>query len=152
VLACTSSGGDGGASYPLHELADLSAQERAARYVEIADRRHDAEWRKSNPEAFARMVEFIEQRGAGGDEGAAEGARRQLDARRRHDTFDRLSRITAPSYLCGGRFDGIAPPENMEALQAGIPNSQLEFFEGGHLFLMQDREAFPRIIEFAKQR
>ena len=28
VLACTSAGGEGGASYPLHELVDLSPEER----------------------------------------------------------------------------------------------------------------------------
>ena len=151
VLACTSSGGAGQPSYPLHALADLSPRERAMRYVEIVDQRNDADWRKANPEAFERMVEFAMKRAAGehgGDERAGNGARRQLEARRHHDTFDRLTQISAATYLCGGRYDGIAPPDNLQALHARIPDSQLEFFEGGHLFLMQDRAAFPRIIEF----
>jgi len=35
-----------------------------------------------------------------------------------------------------------------EALRAKISNSQLEFFEGGHLFMLQDRTAFGRVVEF----
>ena len=62
-----------------------------------------------------------------------------------------MPELTLPSYLCGGRFDGIAAPANMEALAARIPGARLEFFEGGHLFLIQDRAAFPRIIAFLKE-
>jgi hypothetical protein len=29
-----------------------------------------------------------------------------------------------------------------------IPNAQLRLFEGGHMFLIQDRAAFPAITEF----
>ena len=29
-----------------------------------------------------------------------------------------------------------------------IPNAKLELFDGGHLFLMQDRSALPKIAEF----
>lgn len=53
-----------------------------------------------------------------------------------------------PVYLCGGKYDGIAPPDNRKAVQDQIPGSRLEFFEGGHLFLIQDPAAFDRIIEF----
>src|SRR5271163_3464446 len=35
VLACTSAGGEGGASYPLHELADLSPVERSDVRLEL---------------------------------------------------------------------------------------------------------------------
>ncbi len=37
VLACTSAGGAGGASYPLHELAALSSEEQAAQRMQILD-------------------------------------------------------------------------------------------------------------------
>ena len=53
-----------------------------------------------------------------------------------------------PVYICGGRYDGIAPPANLEALHAQIANSRLEFFEGGHLFMIQDRAAFPSMVAF----
>jgi hypothetical protein len=51
-----------------------------------------------------------------------------------------------PSYPLH-ELEGL-PPENMEALERQIPDSTLEFFDGGHLFLMQDAAAFPRIIKF----
>ncbi len=72
----------------------------------------------------------------------------QLEARRHHDTWDRLSNITCPTLVCGGHFDGIAPPENSEHLAERIPNAELELFDGGHMFLLQDPTAFGRIMEF----
>ena len=47
VLACTSSGGAGGASYPLLELEDLDERERAERHLPLADIRRDAAWREA---------------------------------------------------------------------------------------------------------
>lgn len=151
ALACTSSGGGGGASYPLHELQALKIEERFARMIELSDVRNDAAWRSANPDAFGAAIEFQRKRRNVGDPdnpNAQEGAQRQLEARQHHDTFDRLHRVEAPTYLCGGRYDGISPPANLEALHARIENSTLEFFEGGHLFMIQDRAAYPRIIEF----
>ena len=151
VLACTSSGGAGKPSYPLHELANLLPAERANRSLEILDTRMDPEWRAANPESFQNVVRMM----AGGDPGAGEpgreiGAARQLEARKGHDTFDRLPSIEAPTYCCGGRYDGIAPPENMEAIAAQIPRATLELFDGGHIFLQQDPSAWRRIIEFLR--
>lgn len=154
VLACTSSGGEGGASYPLHRLSDLARRARALRGLELADRRHDAAWRRAHPEAAERILALVEARqlpaadgGAEADR-AAEGARRQLEARRGHDTWSRLPRLRVPTLVCGGRYDGIAPPENQEALARRIPGAQLELFDGGHMFLVQDRSALPRIARF----
>ena len=42
VLACTSPGGEGGSSYPLHEVEHLSREERARKVIPISDLRHDA--------------------------------------------------------------------------------------------------------------
>jgi 3-oxoadipate enol-lactonase len=53
-----------------------------------------------------------------------------------------------PVYICGGRYDGIATPANLEAMQKQIPGSRLEMFEGGHLFYVQDPRAFDRITAF----
>jgi 3-oxoadipate enol-lactonase len=56
-----------------------------------------------------------------------------------------------PVYVCGGVRDGIAPPSNLEAIARQIPHAQLEMFDGGHLFMLQDARAFPAIIEFLRQ-
>jgi 3-oxoadipate enol-lactonase len=150
VLACTSSGGAGGSSYPLHELEDLPEDDKVARALELADVRYDAEWRTRNADQYRSLAALMQARNAvGRDEpGRAEGAALQLAARRDHDTWDRLDRITCPTFVCGGRYDGIAPPANAERLAAAIPGATLELFEGGHLFLLQDGAAWPAIMAF----
>lgn len=152
VLACTSSGGAGGASYPLHELAELPVEERGLLSLELADTRMNSDWRRDNPEASKRTLASMapSQRASADEEGREIGAARQMEARRGHDTWKRLPEIKVPVLCCGGHYDGIAPPENMEHLAHELPNSQLEFFDGGHLFLLQDPRAWDRIIDFLK--
>jgi 3-oxoadipate enol-lactonase len=150
VLGCTSSGGAGGASYPLHELPHLPVEDYVRRVIQLSDTRRDAAWQAANPEQFQAL---FEQTLAGLRVGAEEpgrqiGARRQLEARARHDTYDRLSTLRMPVYICGGRYDGIATPANLEAMQKQIPRARLEFFEGGHLFFIQDSRAFELIVAF----
>ncbi len=150
VLACTTSGGAGGASYPLHELASLDIGERVTRVILLSDTRRDAEWQASHAteldEIEAQRLE-VAQVGAG-EQGREIGRNRQMEARRHHDTFDRLPALTMPVFICGGKYDGIAPASNLEALERQIPNARLEFFEGGHLFLREDRRAIERVIAF----
>jgi len=150
VLACTSSGGAGGASYPIHELQDLGEEERAIRGLEIADTHHDAAWREANPDTLASLLAIAKSRAeTGADEpGHALGGRLQLEARAGHDTHARLGDFSLPVYICAGARDGIAPPTNQHELARAIPGAVLEFFDGGHMFLIQDRVAFPKIAEF----
>jgi 3-oxoadipate enol-lactonase len=150
VLASTSSGGAGGASYPLHELADLTVEEYARKIVYLSDTRRDALWQAANPAQFHLL---LDQTLSGLRVGAEEpghqiGARRQLEARALHNTYERLPNLRMPVYICGGRYDGIAMPVNLEAMQKQIPGARLELFEGGHLFFIQDRRAFERIVAF----
>ena len=44
ALLCTSPGGAGGSSYPLHELADLPVEERMAKSMQLVDTRFSPEW------------------------------------------------------------------------------------------------------------
>jgi 3-oxoadipate enol-lactonase len=150
VLACTSSGGQGGAPYPLHELQDLSAEDRFLRMIGISDLRNDKQWQDAHPDALATMIRYSERRAAvGADEPDRElGQRLQFEARKVHDTYDRLSDFDLPVYICAGRFDGIAPPDNQHELERNIPGARLEFFESGHLFLIQDKTAFQKIATF----
>jgi 3-oxoadipate enol-lactonase len=145
VLACTSAGGAGGSSYPLQELVDLSPEKASARRVELLDTRWDEAWRKEHPEMVAL---FADRMPSGAGEPAAQGLTNQLAARAEHDTSGRLGTIACPTMVCGGRFDGIAPPANSTFLASAIPGAQLEMFEGGHAFFMQDATALPAIIAF----
>jgi 3-oxoadipate enol-lactonase len=150
ALACTSSGGEGGSSYPLHELSDLEGEESVVRTLELADTRFDKAWRDANAEEFDGLAKMWADRAeVGKDEPRrAEGHALQLDARKRHNTWGRLSQITCPTLVAAGRYDGIAPLENSERMASAIPDGQLRVFDGGHLFLLQDPTAFPAIIEF----
>jgi len=63
------------------------------------------------------------------------GVRRLLEARRQHDTWERLVRIRCPVLICGGRYDGIALPASQERMASRIRGASLRMFEGGHYFL-----------------
>lgn len=150
VLCCTSSGGEGGASYPLHELDALSAEERARKMIALADRRCTAQWIRDNPEFYEAMIKetLAASQFAADERNHTIGARRQLEARRYHDTYERLPAINCPTLVCGGKYDGLATPENLTALAEKLPGARLTFFEGGHLFLLQDDKAFPGIAQY----
>jgi 3-oxoadipate enol-lactonase len=83
-------------------------------------------------------------------EGESKGPRLQLEARSHHDTSARLGQIRCPTLVCGGRYDGIAPPDNSEYLARSIPSARLEMFDGGHVFFLQDPAAFPAMIRFLR--
>ncbi len=148
VLACTSPGGDGGASYPLHELQGMKPEARARHMIPIADTRQDTGWAAANTDTYEAMVAFAANDPFSGEAGRAKGAARQLEARRHHDTWDRLPNILHPTLICGGKYDGIALPETQSKMTTRIPNATLTLFEGGHLFMLQDRTAIPAMIAF----
>jgi 3-oxoadipate enol-lactonase len=152
VLGCTSSGGEGGASYPLHELAHLSPQDWAQRVVELSDMRRDAAWQVANGQEFQTLIDemLAIRAGSAAEPDAAVGARRQIEARQKHDTYNRLPQLGMPVLICGGRYDGVAPVANQEALHRQITTSRMALFEGGHLFFTQDPQAFEDITGFLK--
>jgi pimeloyl-ACP methyl ester carboxylesterase len=148
ALACTSPGGAERASYPLHELEGLPEQERAAIAVKLLDTRFEANWLADHPNDRA-LVETMGERSrrAKSDE-QQRGEREQLEARRGHDVWDRLPKISCPTLVAGGRFDGIAPPANCEAIASQVPDAELRLYDGGHAFFAQDPRALPEILDF----
>ncbi len=82
--------------------------------------------------------------------GMAMGRHRQLEARAKHDTWDRLDQIRCPTLVCAGRYDGIAPQATVAKMANRIRGAELRLFEGGHMFMIQDRDAFPAMIHFLK--
>jgi hypothetical protein len=87
--------------------------------VILSDTRRDAEWQDENPLQFQKLIEqTLEGLRVGSDEpGRQAGLYRQLEARAMHDTYYRLRNPRLPAYICGGRYDGIATPANLEAIQ-----------------------------------
>ena len=152
VLACTSAGGAGGASYPLHEIAHLPLEERFRFQLSVSDVRQTPEWQREHADTVAKMFEWNRNASRFGEDDPkkAAGAALQLDARRRHDTWERLPRLQMPVLLCAGRYDGIAPVSNMEGMAQRIRNADLSVYDGGHLFLIQDRTAYPDIVRWLR--
>jgi 3-oxoadipate enol-lactonase len=148
ALLCTSPGGSGGASYPLHELAAVPDDEQRMPYVRLLDTRFTAAWLADHP-ADQGLVEMVAGRMT--VEKSAEqirGEAGQMEARRHHDVYDRLPRIACPTFVAAGRFDGIAPVSNSEAIAHQVPGSELHVYDGGHAFVGQDPAAFPEILDF----
>ena len=148
VLACTSSGGKGGSSYPLHELQKQDEETRLESNIKINDLRISDKWIKQNAYEWQKLKELSSSRIQYKPQ--QDGFMNQLMARKDHDTSDRLSQIKMPVLLQGGKYDGIAPVKNMEFLSKNIKSSTLKFYEGGHLFLIQDQRAFKDIISWLK--
>jgi len=148
ALLCTSPGGEGGSSYPLHELRELPPEEARALSMKLMDGRFDEAWLATHP--LDRLLTEGMANRATTQEGteAARGEREQLEARKGHDVWRRLPRIACPTLVAAGRHDGIAPPGNAEAIVSQIDQAELRLYEGGHAFFAQDQTAFPEILDF----
>jgi 3-oxoadipate enol-lactonase len=148
ALSCTSPGGPDLASYPLHELADLPEDERTAVGMRVLDTRFTPEWLADHP-ADRGLAEMMAARyTAEKSEETLRGEAAQLGARRGHDVLDRLASISCPTLVACGRYDGIAPMMNSEAIATRVPGAVLRAYEGGHAFFAQDATAIPDILDF----
>ncbi len=152
VLACASSGGAGGNSYPVHELKDKTIEQIAHKFVQTTDIRCDSTWQQDNPlkynVRFEKWKKTFENVMA--NQKMIEGFWKQFEARKHHNTYERLPSLKMPVYICGGLYDGMAPASNLRAILRQIPHAKLEFFEGGHLFFREDPQAMKSIISFLK--
>ena len=148
ALCCTSPGGEGGSSYPLHTLQNLPADERARVLASISDARCDVAWAAENPEKWQELIQKSSDDQFAEEPGHQTGISRQLEARARHDAWERLHQIECPVLVCGGRYDGTALPTSQERMAERIPGATLRMFEGGHQFIWQDSAVFAEIVRF----
>ena len=154
VLCCSTAGGAGGSSYPIHELSSLAPAERARRMLAIGDKRYNETWQAEHPEETELMLKaaaadaspFLKE------PGGIVGISRQIEARSHHDTYNRLPTLQLPTLVCGGKYDDQAKPEAITNLCGQIAAAELRFFEGGHRFLSQDPEAYKVIVEFLQRQ
>jgi pimeloyl-ACP methyl ester carboxylesterase len=150
ALLCTSAGGAGGSSYPLHELEELDRAERDRVARQLLDTRFDDEWLASHPGDRA-LCEMLATRADGAGAESRRGAAEQFEARRHHDVWDRLGAITCPTFVACGRHDGIAPPDNSRAIASRIDHADLHVYDGGHVFVVQDRTSLPELFRFLSE-
>lgn len=151
VLSATSSGGAGGSSYAIETLAELEPQERLSTFIALADTRRSKAWQEANPDAYHNIARETLERFGDQAPGDSEGSRLQLNARQRHNAHRRLTEILVPTLIACGKFDGIAPSKNAEAMAARIPNATLRYFQGGHLYLQDDAAAYHAIADWLNE-
>jgi 3-oxoadipate enol-lactonase len=148
VLCCTSPGGDGGSSYPLHELALFDPEIRADKSLGLSDTRFNEQWFIDHPEDEMYRRPIV----AAVDTDKRRGELLQLEARQYHDVWDRLPNVTAEVLVASGTFDGIAPPANGQAIATRIASSEYREYNGGHMFFIQDRSALKEIVQFLESK
>jgi 3-oxoadipate enol-lactonase len=125
VLACTSPGGAGGSSYPLHELDRLDDPELRESFLALLDTRFTPEYLAGHPADEALTAMFAARASATKSEEQLRGEREQLLGRRGHDVMVRLLQITCPTLVAAGRCDGIAPLANSAAIVSRIRGAEL---------------------------
>lgn len=73
--------------------------------------------------------------------------RRQRVASQSYDAKSRLKDIRAPTLILHGRKDSIAPYRLAVEMATLIPNSKMETFDGGHLFVFWRQREFLSAVE-----
>jgi len=147
VLNCTSPGGTK-ASFPLHTIEALDIEARIEMHLGLLDNRWDPGQDDPIPglgPIYDMIVAGYRRERTGN---VLRGYQAQLEARSHHDVVSSLHRIDAPTLVCAGEFDDLAPLANSMTLVEAIPNARLQVFDGGHLFMLQDRTAFGAMIDF----
>lgn len=142
VLVCTSAGGEGGSSYPLHDLMDLDADARRRVLPRLQDSRFDEEWLRTHDGPVERLMSVPN------DRPNTVGYRMQMEARRQHDVWDRLPKVDRPTLVASGAFDRIAPPPNGARIAERLPDARHQVYDGGHMFFLQDRSFFADLERF----
>jgi pimeloyl-ACP methyl ester carboxylesterase len=113
----------------------------------VIDTRFTDAWLAEHPRDRA-LLEILAKRAEGKSFDQIRGEGMQLDARRHHDVWDRLERIGCPTLVAAGRYDGVAPPANSEAIASRIDGAVVRIYEGGHVFVIQDRTSMEGVIDF----
>ena len=148
ALLCTAPGGAGGSSYPLHDLENLSHDEKLRTLRQLVDSRFDDAWLADHPEAQNLVDVLAGSQEPSPDPGHGRARAAQLQARAAHDVWDRLPSIRCPVFIGCGRFDGIAPPELSEHIASRLTDAEVHVYEGGHLFVAQDPRSVPETVGF----
>ena len=149
VLWCTSPGGPDTSSYPLHELASLPPDEQLTVGLRLLDSRFEQPgWFDDHPGDLELVGRLAERRSVPLTAQQQVGAEAQLEARRHHDVRSRLGRISCPTLVGSGEFDGIAPAANGRAIAEAVPNAELHLYQGGHAFFAQDHRAVSDVLDF----
>ncbi|MFH8935511.1 alpha/beta fold hydrolase [Streptomyces griseosporeus] len=121
VLGCTSPGGPEALERDASVRRALGQADRRAVVKALVDLMYSPGWRASHPGPYRTL----------GDPAMAPHARRgHLRASDRHDAWDALPRITAPTLLLHGADDRMTPAGNVPLLASRIPDARTHVFPG----------------------
>jgi len=152
-LLCTSMGGEDAVPTP------PETQQRMFSVPEDADEREAIRYKMEpattdrlaaeNDELLERIIDWRLDSDAPPAAREAQGA-----AVAAFDASDRLDEVDVPVLLLHGTEDRVLPAENSELLHERLPDSRLEFVEGGpHLFFVEDAEAVnDHLLSFLGER
>lgn len=140
----------GGASIKGNQVLDKLNEMSVEEKLRLSDTRKDEAWAEANPEIVRQAKERFQIADAElrSDPQRRRGYDYQARAVQNHDAFDRLSKITAPTLIFGGLYDGSNPPEITEAMAAEIPGARCELVESGHGDWYFDPLVWKMIIDF----
>lgn len=147
-LSASAPGGAGGSSYPIEEFLKLPAREKAFAALSIQNTNFQ-DLAKSDAEAAEEIITARVHADAHFMNSCdnASGYPRLLAARARHDVFDRLGKISAPTLVMSGTHDNQAPLSCGKAMAKCIPNAEFLGFEGGHGFSFATTRPAEAIVE-----
>ena len=145
VLACTSAGGAGGASYPLQNLFELRSRGTVSRAHGTDRHPLGRGLAEGEPRHGATAERTYASRRSGrdprGPDQSAGGA-----GRARHGRSPGLHCLPYPRLRRALRRDRPAGQQRVPGPRH--PRGRLEMFDGGHGFFIQDAAALPAIISF----
>ena len=141
ILASTTAGGKGGASFDVSEFVDLPRDLAARKAMFLQDTRN-RDLVLTDPEGFAAKhgarlafeTAFHESSIVTG------GYAHLLKARARHDIWDALPGISTPTLVVSGQFDHQAPASAQQKMTHHLGNAQMWLRPGGHGLLFETPE------------
>ncbi|AFR06020.1 alpha/beta hydrolase [Nocardiopsis alba] len=120
VLGSTAPGGDNEVERPHHASVALRKANTEEGRVLIAHLFYTPEWADSHPETVARILPRNPLR----------AQRRHYEASLKHDGWDRLPLIQAPTLVVHGEDDELTPVANAELLAERIPDARTLILPG----------------------
>ncbi|MEU1666852.1 alpha/beta fold hydrolase [Streptomyces sparsogenes] len=121
VLGCTTPGGPHAVERDASVRRALAQPDPEAARQALIDLMYSPAWRAEHPGPYTTL----------GDPAMPPHARRgHLLASNRHDAWDVLPTISAPTLVLHGDQDRMAPPDNLALLAARIPGARTHLFAG----------------------
>jgi len=156
VLCCCATGGPGGMSFPIHEWygEGITAEDRVVKKIFQANTDRNEKWKEEKPTEWQMVYTLLTRDEKVGldDPLRMEGIKRQLDARKEHNTWDKICDLKMPVLVCGSPKDNITPPDVMQKMveRIGKCDSRIDF-DWGHAFLAADTAAAPFVNEWLRK-